>query len=111
MQYHDKTSKLQGPFKKEKTTNSFTADFYAAPLQTTFYYSVILEMIDTLTRYYVHSIKSKLRKGRETDDLHSLGNLLSTCKFIRTKESAFIRKENNSHRISLGDQYGRRDFM
>ena len=107
MQY--KTAKLQGPFSKETTTNSFTADFYAAPLQTTFYYSVILEMIDALTRYYVHSIKSKLRKGREIDRVHSRGQHL--CKFIRTKESAFIRKEFNSHIISLGHPYGCRDFM
>ena len=72
---------------KEKTTNSFTADFYAAPLQTTFYYSVILEMIDTLTRYYVHSIKSKLRKGREIDGLHSRGNLLEHANLLEEKKA------------------------
>ena len=44
------------------------------------------------------------------------------CKFIKTKESVYIRKEINSHRISLarqhgrgsidlGHQYGRRDVM
>ena len=33
------------------------------------------------------------------------------CKFIRTKESVYIRKEFNSHRIGLEHQYGRRDVM
>ena len=87
MQHHDKTSKLPGPFQKEKTTNSFTVDIYAAPLQTTFYYSVILKIIDTLTRYYVHSIKSKLRKGREIDGLHSRGNLLEHANLLEQKKA------------------------
>ena len=30
------------------------------------------------------------------------------CIFIGTKESVFIRKEFNSHRIGLGHQHGRR---
>ena len=30
------------------------------------------------------------------------------CKFTRTKESAYIRKELNSHRIGLVQQHGRR---
>ena len=33
------------------------------------------------------------------------------CKFIGTKESVYIRKEFNSHRIGLEHQYGRRDVM
>ena len=37
---------------------------------------------------------------------HSRGHHL--CKFIGTKESFCIRKESNSHRISLGHQHGRR---
>jgi len=37
---------------------------------------------------------------------HSRGQRL--CKFIGTKESVFIRKEFNSHRIVLGHQHGRR---
>ena len=37
---------------------------------------------------------------------HSRGHYL--CKFIGTKESFCIRKESNSHRISLGHQHGRR---
>ena len=36
---------------------------------------------------------------------HSRGQHL--CKFIGTKESVCIRKEFNSHRISLGHQHGR----
>ena len=51
---------------------------------------------------------------------HSRGQHL--CKFIGTKESVYIRKEFNSHRIGLGHQhggrfivlghqYGRRDVM
>ena len=50
-------------------------------------YSVILEMIDTLTRYYVHSIKSKLRKGREIDGLHSRGNLLEHADLLEQKKA------------------------
>ena len=30
------------------------------------------------------------------------------CKFIGTKESVYVRKEFNSHRIGLGHQHGRR---
>ena len=37
---------------------------------------------------------------------HSRGHHL--WKFIGTKESAYMRKEFNSHRISLGRQHGRR---
>ena len=37
---------------------------------------------------------------------HSRGQRL--CIFIGTKESVFIRKEFNSHRIGLGHQHGRR---
>ena len=33
------------------------------------------------------------------------------CKFIGTKESVYIRKEFNSHRIGLVHQYGHRDVM
>ena len=33
------------------------------------------------------------------------------CKFIGTKESFYIRKEFNSHRIGLEHQYGCRDVM
>ena len=40
---------------------------------------------------------------------HSRGQYL--CKFIGTKESVYIRKEFNSHKIGLGHQYGRRDVM
>ena len=36
---------------------------------------------------------------------HSCGQHL--CKFIGTKESVYIKKEFNSHRISLGHQHGR----
>ena len=35
----------------------------------------------------------------------------SLCKFIGTKESVYIRKEFNSHRIGLEHQHGRRDVM
>ena len=44
-------------------------------------------MIDTLTRYYVHSIKSKLRKGREIDGLHSRGNLLEHADLLEQKKA------------------------
>ena len=37
---------------------------------------------------------------------HSRGHHL--CRFIGTKESVCVRKESNSHRISLGHQHGRR---
>ena len=40
---------------------------------------------------------------------HSSGTQL--CELIATKESVYIRKEFNSHRIGLGHQYGRRDVM
>ena len=30
------------------------------------------------------------------------------CKFMRTKENVYIRKEINSHRTGLGHQHGRR---
>ena len=40
---------------------------------------------------------------------HSRGQDL--CKLIATKESICIRKEFNSHRISLGHQHGRRFFV
>ena len=40
------------------------------------------------------------------DCFHSRGKHL--CKFIRTKESVYIRKEFNSRRTSLGHQHGRR---
>ena len=33
------------------------------------------------------------------------------CKFIKTKESVYIRKEINSHRISLEQQHGRRSIV
>ena len=33
------------------------------------------------------------------------------CKFMGTKESFYIRKVSNSHRICLEHQYGRRDVM
>ena len=33
----------------------------------------------------------------------------SLCKFIGTKESVYITKEFNSHRIGLEHQHGRRD--
>ena len=36
---------------------------------------------------------------------HSRGQYL--CKFIGTKESVYIRKEFNSHRIGLGHKHGR----
>ena len=71
----------------KRRRQGFTADIYAAPLQTTFYYSVILKIIDTLTRYYVHSIKSKLRKGREIDGLHSRGNLLEHANLLEQKKA------------------------
>ena len=38
------------------------------------------------------------------DRFHSRGQHL--CKFIGTKESVYIRKEFNSHRIGLGHQHG-----
>ena len=37
---------------------------------------------------------------------HSRGQ--QPCKFIVTKDSFYIRKEFNSHRIGLGHQHGRR---
>ena len=40
------------------------------------------------------------------DRFHSRGQQL--CKFIGTKESFYIRKEFNSHRIGLVHQNGRR---
>ena len=40
---------------------------------------------------------------------HSRGQHL--CKFIGTKETVYIRKEFNSHRIGLGHKYGRHDVM
>ena len=40
---------------------------------------------------------------------HSCGQ--KRCKFIRTKESVYTRKEFKSHRISLVHQYGCRDIM
>ena len=40
---------------------------------------------------------------------HSRGQHL--CKFIRTKEIVYIRKEFNSHRTGLGQQYGRHVVM
>ena len=43
-----------------------------------------------------------------TERFHSRGQQL--CKRIGTKESLYIRKEFNSHRIGLGHQHGRR-FM
>ena len=43
------------------------------------------------------------------ESIHSHG--LHLCKFIGTKEIICIRKEFNSHRISLGHQHGRRDVM
>ena len=42
----------------------------------------------------------------ESQRFHSRGQCL--CKFIGAKESIFIRKEFNSHRIGLGHQHGRR---
>ena len=46
--------------------------------------------------------------ARVTERFHSGGQQL--CKCIGTKESLYIRKEFNSHRIGLGHQHGRR-FM
>ena len=46
---------------------------------------------------------------RLIDRFHSRGQQL--CKFIGTKESFYIRKEFNSHRIGLVHQYGRRYVM
>ena len=56
----------------------------------------------------------------DIERFHSRGQHL--CKFMGTKESVYIRKESNSHRIGvehqhgrrfivLGHQYGRRDVM
>ena len=45
-------------------------------------------------------------KRTEIDRFHSRGQHL--CKFIGTKESVYIRKEFNSHRIGLEHQHGRR---
>ena len=42
----------------------------------------------------------------QIDRFHSRGQQL--CKFIGTKESFYIRKEFNSHRIGLVHQNGRR---
>ena len=58
--------------------------------------------------------------GQSIERFHTRGQRL--CKFIRTKESVYIRKEFNSHRtglvhqqgcrfIVLEHQYGRRDVM
>ena len=40
-----------------------------------------------------------------TESFHSLDQHL--CKFLKTKESVYIRKEINSHGISLEHQHGR----
>ena len=44
---------------------------------------------------------------RSIERFHSRGQ--QPCKFIGTKERFYIRKEFNSHRISLGHQHGCRD--
>ena len=43
---------------------------------------------------------------RSIERFHSRGQ--QPCKFLGTKESFYIRKEFNSHRIRLGHQHGRR---
>ena len=47
-----------------------------------------------------------LNRNVSTERFHSRGQ--QPCKFIGTKESFYIRKEFNSHRIGLGHQHGRR---
>ena len=44
--------------------------------------------------------------GMTIERFHSRDQRL--CKFMGTKESVYIRKEINSHRIGLGHQHGRR---
>ena len=65
----------------------------------------------------IRSADSLISSG-PLERFHSSGQHL--CKFIGTKESVYIRKEFNSHRIGLGTwppfhcmkhQYGRRDVM
>ena len=46
-----------------------------------------------------------VRSQRSIERFHSRGQRL--CKFIGTKESFYIRKEFNSHGISLEHQHGR----
>ena len=52
------------------------------------------------------SINQKGTLYRVIERFHSRGQQL--CKFIRTNESVYIRKEFNSHGIGLGHQHGRR---
>ena len=57
-----------------------------------------------------HTISVKAFRWRTTGErFHSRDQRL--CKFLGTKESVYIRKEFNSHRIGLEHQYGGRDVM
>ena len=51
----------------------------------------------------------KIQAVAGIERIHSGGQPL--CKFFGEKESIYIRKEFNSHRIFLVHQYGRRDVM
>ena len=60
-----------------------------------------------LSLLFQWSIPSNLMvHGRCIECFHSRGQNL--CKYIGTKESVYITKEFNSHRIGLGHQHGRR---
>ena len=58
------------------------------------------------TNILVYRHKPIKKPKRKIERFHSRGQHL--CKFIRTKESVYIRKEFNSHRTCLGHQHGRR---
>ena len=60
----------------------------------------------TLAIYLVYRHKPIKKPKRKIERFHSRDQHLR--KFIRTKESVYIRKEFNSQRIGLGHQHGRR---
>ena len=67
------------------------------------YLIVNMAMSDLLFLIFVTPPEMQLRYLKS---IHS--RVQQPCKFIGTKESVYIRKELNSHRIGLVHQHGRR---
>ena len=64
-----------------------------------------MRILKTLSVKAAVNVAGNLKYSR-MEPLHSGGQHL--CKFIETKESVYITKEFNSHRIGLEHQHGRR---
>ena len=57
-------------------------------------------------KFIFDSARLGLFNSAKIEHFHSRGQ--HPCKFIKTKESVYMRKEFNSQRIFLGHQHGRR---